>query len=1150
MPDFAHLHMHSHYSLLDSCCKIPDLVKTAAEDGMPALALTDYGNLFGIPEFFMEARKKNIKPVIGMEAYLTDDRREKNKINYHLILYAANHKGYQNLMALTSQSYLDGFYYKPRIDKSLLQQHAEGLIATTSCLKGEIPQRLMHGKYESAKKLTEEYLSVFDGRLYVEIQRHGLAIEKKVNRLLIRLAKELNLPLIAANDIHYIKADDRDAHQVLLCIQSGRTMADNNRPQYPNDSFYFKSSAEMKKLFRDIPSSIENTLRLAEECSVELDFGNMHLPVFEIPGSFATQQDYLKHLTYEGLRKKYSDPLSDEIVRRADFELSVIEKMGFPGYFLVVQDFINSARRMGIGVGPGRGSAAGSIVSYAIGITNVDPLKYSLLFERFLNPDRISMPDIDIDFDDKKRSRVIEYVIDKYGKDNVAQVITFGTMAARGVIRDVARALEIPLSDADRTAKLISSRPGTTLKTALEQSEELRNMKTGKDEHYRKLIEHSQKLEGLVRQPGIHAAGVVITPKPTRELIPIYKSAKDEISTQYDKDWLEKFGVLKMDFLGLTTLSILDEAVNLIRANHGVGIDLDRIPLDDPAVYKLFSDGNTIGIFQFESQGMTEYMKQLKPTNIEDLIAMNALYRPGPMAEIPRFIARKHGRESVDYYHPDLELILRGTYGVIVYQEQVMLIAQAVAGFTMGKADYLRKVMGKKLVDQMEKIRPEWISGVKAKGYPEALGKQLWDLIEKFAEYAFNKSHSAAYSIVAYHTAYLKAHYPVEFMASVLSAEMANTDRIAVLINACKDMDIAVLPPDVNESEAGFMVRGSAIRFGMAAVKNVGFSAIESIVNARRDHGKFNTLIDICSRVDLRLVNKKVMESLIMSGSCDSLQGHRAQKYAVIEDVLQIASKIQEKMNSEQVDIFGHPLQADNMASLNTVFELPDIPGWTRSEELAKEKELMGFYASGHPLDKYRFDIEAFTTYQPGDEDPSESAPVTVGGMISELRSIFDKKGKPMAFVSLQGLQGTIEVVVFSSVMKDTADLIRKENVVIVQGKASHRNESVSVIADTVIPMDKAFGMFTRKIILELEYDECTAERIGAIDNIFAGYQAKSGNGSTGSGVLIQLNVKLNDPGSVIRYKINKYQITPSRELIHDLQKTIGAERVRIQTSG
>lgn len=1146
MSDFVHLHTHSHYSLLDSCCKIPDLIEAAVTHQMPAIALTDYANMFGIPEFHSLAKSRGVRPIIGMEVYVNENLQTKNYLNYHLVLYAENFEGYRNLMALTTAAYTDGFYYKPRVDKEILRRHSAGLIATSACLKGEIPQRLLYGKYSDARQLAKSYAEMFEGRFYLEIQRHGLAVEKKVNRGLIRLSKDLHLPLLATNDVHYILPEDSESHDVLMCIQAQKTLADPSRPRYPNNTFYFRSPAEMKKLFRDLPSAIENTLALAERCQVELPFGEMHLPVFQIPEGFTSQQEYLRHLTYEGIRRKYPDPIPPEIIERLEYELGVIEKMDFPGYFLVVQDFINSARRMGIGVGPGRGSAAGSLVSYAIGITNIDPICYQLLFERFLNPDRVSMPDIDIDFDDKKRGQVIDYVIQKYGQENVAQVITFTTMAARGVIRDVARVLDIPLPEVDRIAKMIPARTGTLLAVAMKQNPDLQNLQNSSNPAHRQLIRHSLKLEGLVRQPGIHAAAIVITPRPIREFIPLYKSAKDEFATQYDKEWIEKFGVLKMDFLGLTTLSILDETLRRIKENHGVAIDLDTIPLDDPAVYRLFGEGETTGIFQFESQGMTEYMKQLKPTNIEDLIAMNALYRPGPMNEIPKFIARKHGREPVEYAHPDLEPILKSTYGVIVYQEQVMLIAQKIAGFSMGKADNLRKAMGKKLTEQMKKTQPDWVQGMTDRGYSRELAENLWEQVIKFGEYAFNKSHSAAYAIVAYQTAYLKAHYPVEFMASALSAEMGDTDRISVLIAACREMGIEVLPPDINESEADFTIKGRSIRFGLAAVKNVGFGAIESIVRARKEKGRFSTLLDLCSRVDLRLVNKKVLESLVMSGACDSLQGHRAQFMAAIEDALLMATRIQEKINSDQVDIFGHPLQSHDPAA-SAVFTLPDVPKWTRAEELAKENELMGFYASGHPLDHYRMEMRIFSTYSPGDPPPPDNAPAIVTGMITDLRSVVDRKGKPMAFVTLQGFQGSMEIVVFSSVMKDVADLIKKDQIILVQGKISHRNDSVSVIADRIIQADQAFENLTRRILLLLDYEDCTPEKLSQIQKIYQQHTPLNGQTPGRSNTEWQAVVTLPDNAGKACYRIGKFDRAPSRSLIVELQKLLGHDKIKIQ---
>lgn len=1142
MPDFVHLHTHTQYSILDSCCRTEDLALAAEADCMPALAITDY-NMFGVPEFYSALTSRKIKPIIGLEVYLTADRLAKHKVNYHQVLFAQNADGYRNLMQLSSIGYLEGFYYKPRVDRTVLRRYASGLIGTSSCLKGEIPQRLMYGSYEDALALAWELTEIFEGRFYIEIQRHGIAAERKVNRGLLRIAKELNLPVIATNDIHYLRQKDAKAHNVLMGIQSGKTLGDNTLPKYPNDTFYFRPSSEMKKLFKDIPEAIDNTLRLAESCTFELEFGKTQLPTFQLPDGFTDENDYLKHLAYEGVEKKYGSGITKEIYERLDYELSVIRKMGFPGYFLVVQDFINSARQMGVSVGPGRGSAAGSIVSYATGITNIDPIRYNLLFERFLNPERITMPDIDIDFDDRGRGKVIEYVINKYGKDNVAQVITFGTMAARAVIRDVARVLDLPLNEADRIAKLIPRKLGTTIAQTLEQVPEFAAMKNGTDPVKRDLIEFSEALEGLVRQPGIHAAGVVITPRPTRELIPIYKSGKDEISTQYDKDWLEKIGILKMDFLGLTTLTILDDAVRHIEKNHGIKIDLDTIPLDDRSVFDLFARGDTVGIFQFESQGMTEYMKQLRPTSIEDLIAMNALYRPGPMDFIASYIARKHGREEVDYYHRDLKPILQSTYGVIVYQEQVMQIAQVLAGFSMGKADSVRRIMAKKKPEELDKLKPEWIAGVVGQGYSEQLAQQIFDILVPFSNYAFNKSHSAAYSILAYQTAYIKAHYPVEFMAAALSSEMANTDRIAVLINACKDMGIEVLPPDVNESEAEFLIRGSSIRFGLAAVKNVGYGAIESIVQARREHGAFKTLLDLCRHVDLRLVNKKVLESLVMSGACDSLAGYRSQKFEAIEEALRLASKIQDKEKSDQVDIFGQSAGSSDVFGTAIQLHLPEIPSWTRAEELAREKELMGFYASGHPLDKSRFEIEALGTYQPGEKSqPRDGAEIRIGGMISEIRQITDKKGQPMAFVTVQGYSGNMEAVVFSSVMKDYADKITREAVVIIAGKANYRNEALSIIADRIYTVEEALEQFTRSILICTSIDALSNGTIETLNGLFRKHHQPNRKISCD----IQLLIDLPPIQTQAVYKIDKFMIPPAKSFIQDIQRLLGHDSVKV----
>lgn len=1139
MSDFVHLHTHSDYSFLDSCCKVDRLIDAAVENRMPALALTDYGNLCGAAEFYSKAKTAGLKPIIGMEAYLAPNRLEKSRLIYHLLLIVKDETGYRNLTKLSSLGYLEGFYYKPRIDKALLRQHAAGLIGTSACLKGEIPQSLMHGRYDQARAAALEYLDIFEGRFYLEVQRHGLEVEPRVIEGMQRLSADLNIPLVAANDIHYMRPEQAPAHEVLLCIQSGKTINDVTHPRYPGHSFYFRSSEEMKTLFEDIPSSIDNTLALAESVEFKMNFGQALLPKFTLPDG-TTEDDYLRQLAFAGLREKVGD-ISESLRERLEYELDMIAKMGFPGYFLVVQDFINSAKKLGVSVGPGRGSAAGSLVSYAVGITNVDPIKYNLLFERFLNPERISMPDIDIDFDDRNRNRVIEYVIEKYGKDNVAQIITFGTMAARGVLRDVARALEVPLGEADRIAKMVPRKLGITLSEAIEQVPEMKALEQSPNPSLQKLLENARNLEGLVRQPGIHAAGVVITPRPLTELIPVYKSSRDEIATQFDKDWVEKIGLLKMDFLGLTTLTILDDACRLIEQHHGVTIDLDNIPLDDEATFQLFWRGETIGIFQFESQGMTEYMKQLKPTSIEDLIAMNALYRPGPMEFINTYIARKHGREPIDCYHETLEPILRPTYGVIVYQEQVMQVAQVLAGFSLGKADVVRRIMAKKKPDELEKIRPEWIEGAVARGYSKDLAEKIFSLLVPFSNYAFNKSHSAAYSILAYQTAYLKAHYPAEFMAAVLSSEMANTDRISVLISACREMGIEVLPPDVNASVAAFSVKDKTIRFGLGAVKNVGLGAIESIIQARQEHGPFQNLMDLAAHVDLRLVNKKVLESLVMSGACDSLAGHRAQQFAAVEMAVDHAAKFQERMNSDQVDIFGGALSTEENAH-RTVFKLPDVPKWSHAESLAKEKELLGFYASGHPLDKYRLHLETFGTTTTLDE-LTDGADVRIGGMISEIRQIFDRKGNPMAFVKLEGLHGSIEVVVFASVMKDLGPALKKEAVVMVAGKVSYRNEVPSILCDRIFTMDEAFESLTGRIVLHVSYHQLHNGIVSALMELL---QQSRPPADARSSCEVHLCVDLADRPALATYKINRFRIVPSMSLLNGLSKILGRGKVHI----
>lgn len=1134
MSDFVHLDNHSHYSLLDSSCKIKDLVNAAVENRMTAFALTDYGNLFGVAEFFKTARNAGIQPIVGMEAYVTSDRMAKDKIMYHLVLIAQNNEGYRNLMKLSSEGWLNGFYYKPRIDKALLRKHAAGLIGLSACLKGEIATKYLTRQDEAAEQSALEYREIFDGRFYIEIQNHDLQIEKLINPKLIALSRKTGIPLVAANDIKYIRREHAQAHDILMCIQSGKSYGNPRRPQYPGDTFYFRSAGEMISLFKDTPEAIENTVAIAEQCTVNLEFGKVLLPDFPLPAGHDSMDGYLRHLSEQGLARKY-EVITDSMRERLNYELKTISDMGFPGYFLIVQDFINTARKMGVSVGLGRGSAAGSLVSYATGITNIDPLKYNLLFERFLNPERVSMPDIDIDFADRGRGKVIDYVIEKYGKENVSQIITFGSMAARGILRDVGRALDIPLPEVDRIAKLVPRRVGVTLEAALKEVPEFREIEKGSDKRLKNLLEFSQVLEGLVRQPGIHAAGIVITPEPIADLVPIYKTGKDEVTTQFDKDWVEKIGLLKMDFLGLTTLTILDDALDHIEKAHDRRVDLEKIPLDDAKTFALFSEGHTIGVFQFESQGMTEYMKRLKPTNIEDLIAMNALYRPGPMEFINNFINRKHGIEKVDCYHANLEPILKSTYGVIVYQEQVMQIAQVLAGFSLGKADVVRRMMAKKKPEDLEKIKPEWIEGTVSRGYDRALAEKIFELLVPFSNYAFNKSHSAAYAVLAYHTAYLKANYPAEFMTAVLTSEMGDSDRVVKIIEECGRMELKILPPDINESDAEFTVRGNTIRFGLGAVKNVGLSAIDSILRARQENGRFTNLFELCRLVDLRLCNKKTLESLVYAGAMDSLDGNRAQIFALIDGATAHGNKHKEQENLDQISIFGE----DSEEPFDYVPPaLPDVPPWSQIDCLQKEKEILGFYVSGNPLEDFRSEIELFSNYRPNGRTIREGTELRVAGMITACREIITRRGSKMAFATIQTLSGSVESILFAETYDRFKDLIKDDTLVMVRGKASQRDTSeTKIIADEIKPIDQIREQ-AKRIRISIDATQLNDTLLQQILDIVQ--SSESGQ--------CELELALLVPGIKVRatYSSKKFYIKPGADLFKRLVTTVGRKNLHV----
>ncbi len=883
LAEFVHLHNHTQYSLLDGACRIDDILKAAEKMRMPALAITDHGNMFGAIEFYTKARKTKVKPIIGIETYVAPESLEKKvgmkgftESGFHLVLLVKNITGYKNLVKLASIGYTHGFYHKPRIDKEVLRLHSDGLIASSACLQGEVSRYIMNGRFDEAEKIVREYLDIFGKEnFYLELQNHGMPEEAKVAAAIKDIAARLEVRLVATNDCHYMKREHARAHDALLCIQTGKLISDTDRMHYTTDQIYFKSADEMIELFKDTPEAIENTLRIAEACSLDLELYKNKVPRFPLPDGYQTLEDYLHAQCEIGMKRRYGD-ITPKLDERLNYELSVINRMGYAGYFLIVKDFIDYARSIGVRVGPGRGSAAGSIVSYCLGITSLDPMEYGLLFERFLNPERISMPDIDIDFADRGRDRVIEYVTKKYGRDNVVQIITFGSMAARGVVRDVGRVMSLPYGEVDAIAKLIPNELEMTLDKALDREPELKK-RYDEDEKIHELIEFSRVLEGLARHASTHAAGVVIAPGPITDYAPLYKSNKDEITTQFDMHGVEAIGLLKMDFLGLRTLTVIDDCLKLLEKS-GVSLDIDHVPLEDPGVYKLFTRAETVGIFQFESSGMRDYLKKLKPTCLEDLTVMNALYRPGPLDAkmIDVYIECKHGRKEIETVHPRLTEILKETYGVIVFQEQVLKIARELAGYTLGEADILRKAMGKKQAEVMAEQKGIFIKGAGAKGIDKRTAEKIFEQIETFGRYGFVKAHSACYAYVAYQTAYLKVHYPVEFMAALMTSEMSDTSRILDFKTECERLDIELKPPDVNRGESHFSVDGKIILFALTAVKNVGQNAADAIVEARLAGGNFTDLFDFTSRVDSRTVNKRTIESLIMSGAMDSLGSQRS----------------------------------------------------------------------------------------------------------------------------------------------------------------------------------------------------------------------------------------------------------------------------------
>lgn len=1051
--DFVHLHVHTKYSLLDGANTIEALIDAAERYKMPALAITDHGNLFGVIEFYRAAVKKGIKPVIGCEAYIAPGSRLDKKDNhgipnasFHLILLAANNKGYKNLIKLVSAAHLEGFYYRPRIDKELLARHSEGLIALSSCLKGEIPYRLLEGREEDALRAAGDYIDIFGkDNFYFELQENKIKEQERVNKGLVALSKRLGVQVVATGDCHYLKRDDAKAHEILLCIQTGSNINDPQRMKFSTDEFYMKSPEEMHRAFAEIPEAVLNTGEIAKRCGVEIDLGKFMLPVYDVPEGY-TRERFLQELVHRGLKERLREEGGGEIAEyeaRLQEELRVINTMGYAGYFLVVWDFINYAKEHSIPVGPGRGSAAGSLVAYCLKITDLNPLKYGLLFERFLNPERISMPDIDIDFCMDKRDRVIQYVTEKYGSDHVAQIITFGTMAARGVIRDVGRALNIPYADVDRVAKLVPEGPNVKLEEAIRSEPKLKELMST-DIRIKELMEYALSLEGLTRHASTHAAGIVISKEPLTEYVPLSRGTNDEVVTQFAMEDIEKIGLVKFDFLGLKTLTVIDHTVRLINQSQIVQsqtgqsrsetdrFDAKKIPLDDPATYEILSSGNTAGIFQLESMGMRDILVKIKPDRFEDLIAILALYRPGPIGSgmVDDYIKRRRGIVPVKYEIPELKEILKETHGVIVYQEQVMKIANVLAGFSLGEADILRRAMGKKDPETMAELKERFITGAKGKGIPEKKAEKLFDQIEYFAGYGFNKSHSAAYALVSYQTAYLKAHYPVEYMAAMLTCEMGKMDKITAGIRECKEMGIDILPPDVNESDRDFTVSGRAIRFGLVAIKNVGESAIESIIATREEGGRFKSIFDFCKRVDLRKVNKRTIESLIKSGAFDTLKARRSQLMEVLDNAMSLGGAHQK--SKKQVSIF-ESLEASGEDT--TLEYLPGIPEWEEHLLLRHEKETIGFYITGHPLARYESRIRRCTPITTKDlADLADGKEVTICGIIADVRTTLTKRGDKMAYVRVEDLDGGVEAIVFPELYKSSSELLVEDRPVIVSG--------------------------------------------------------------------------------------------------------------------
>jgi len=1186
VPEFAHLHLHTEFSLLDGACRIDELLDEAARLKMPAIAVTEHGNLFSSVVFHDHARARGVKPILGCEVYVAPGSRHARTGNpgetaNHLVLLAETSEGYHNLIKLVSAGYTDGFYYKPRIDKELLAQHAKGLIGLSSCLKGEVAEGLSHQQEKKAIAAAGAYRDILGpGNFFLEMQWHGIEEQRLVNSGLPAIARDLQLPLICTNDVHYLREGDAHPHDILLCIGTGKAFSDPRRLRYDAKQFFLKTPEEMAEVFKDFPEALTNTVRIAERCNVVLPEGENFLPNFDVPAPF-TLDAYFEHVVRQGfaerltrLRQRALDGALrhtvDEYERRLSYEIDMIKQMKYPGYFMIVWDFIRYARERGIPVGPGRGSAAGSLVAYCLRITDVDPIDFDLLFERFLNPERVSLPDIDIDFCERRRGEVIEYVTQKYGRENVAQIITFGTMKAKAVVRDVGRVLEMSFADVDRVAKQIPPALDMTLDKALEENDVLRQMEHD-DPKVKELLSVARRLEGMTRHASVHAAGVVIAPRPITEFAPVYKGARDETTTQWSMKEIERIGLLKMDFLGLSTLTLIFDAIAEIARTTGETLDIDRVPLDDAKTYQVFQEGQTFGIFQFESSGMRDILRKARPQRLEDLIALNALYRPGPLRSgmVDDYIARKQGKTVVTYELPELEPILAETYGVIAYQEQVMRISNVLAGFSLGEADILRKAMGKKNAAVMQAQRVKFVDGAKARGVSEKKATHIFDLMEHFAGYGFNKSHSTAYAFLAYQTAYLKANYPWHFAAALLTVEAQNADKLALYLGECRDRGIPVLAPDINESQLRFTVEvGKGVRFGLTAIKNVGEGAIESLLEVRGKQGRIRSLAGLSEDLDLRLVNKRVFESLAKAGAFDSLAAGtayaalpthalRPRLMASIDAACEHGARLQRDRSDGQAQLFGAMDAADELAHAATGLQLPEAAPWTETEQLSFEKETLGLYWSGHPVDRYRPALRSFgakaigelaeaqptaareSGWGPGGPKPIEPD-TSVGGIVAAVRQLKTRKGDRMAVFTLEDAQGGAEVIVFPEVFQRSVSLIETGTLVLVRGKLERDNESTRLLAAEIAPLDSVYERVAREVAIRLRApaDRSVFEALG---EIFARHRGDRR-------ISFELEVAAGPTPIRVRADVSsQIRVRPSPALIAEVEQVVGVGSVLLR---